>query len=95
MGEIYDDHYTQVWWEHGTGIGGDCGDGPPCEHPAYGGMDAWIFRASESMLVTPKPYKCKFCGVDIGFIKRRAYNWSDGAVHTCLSDARATKEQSA
>lgn len=83
MGDIADDHFVQLFWSEGTGIGGDCGSAPPCEHPAYGGMDAFIWRATQ-----PRPYGCKYCGKPIGFIDRKPYNYSDGSAHRCLADAR-------
>ncbi len=44
MGEIADDHFVELFWSEGTGVGADGGDGPPTDHPAYGGMDAYIRR---------------------------------------------------
>lgn len=40
--EIAGDHFVELFWSEGTGVGGDCGFGPPIDHPAYGGMDAYI-----------------------------------------------------
>ena len=44
MGEMADDHFIELFWSEGTGIGADCGYGPAAEHPAYGGMEAFIAR---------------------------------------------------
>lgn len=44
MGEIADDHFIALFWSDGTGVGGDGGLAPPVDHPAYGGMDAYIRR---------------------------------------------------
>lgn len=44
MGEIADDHFVELYWSEGTGIGGDGGFGPPCDAPEYGGMNAWMAR---------------------------------------------------
>jgi hypothetical protein len=85
MGEIYDDHYVELSWSEGVGIGGDCGFAPPTDHPAYGGINSWIVRASQR---PANVYRCKFCGSVIGFINRKAYNRLDGTPHTCLADAK-------
>ena len=85
MGEIADDHFVELFWSEGVGVGGDCGNGPPCEHPAYGGMNSYIARRAQA---PNNAYRCKFCGADIGFINRLPYNISDGLQHRCLADAR-------
>lgn len=85
MGEIADDHYTELYWSGGVGVGGDCGVAPPCDHPTYGGMNAYIQRHTQR---PANRYSCKFCGAVIGFINRKPYNPSDGSPHTCLIDAK-------
>ena len=86
--EIADDHYVELSWSEGVGVGGDCGMAPPCDHPAYGGMDAFIARA---VRVPANVYRCKFCGHGIGFINRKPYNRSDGTPHRCLAIAAEGK----
>lgn len=81
--EIADDHYVALSWSHGVGVGADCGNGPPCDNPNYGGIDSWIWRKSR---VPANLYQCKFCRQSIGFINKRPYNHSDGSPHTCLRD---------
>lgn len=89
--EHADDHYVALSWSEGTGVGASIGSddgypaGPPCDHPAFGGMDAWIRRRIQQPANT---YKCKFCGGLIGFLNRQPYNLADGASHRCLADAR-------
>lgn len=77
MGEIADDHYVALSWSEGVL------DGPPCDDPNYGGIDAWIARRARV-----SAYRCQFCGGSIGFINRKPYNLADGTAHTCLADAR-------
>lgn len=55
MGEIADDHFVQLFWSEGTGVGGDGGSGPPIDHPAYGGMDAFISRRIARPGAVPAP----------------------------------------
>lgn len=60
MGELADDHFVELFWTEGTGIGGDVYSGPPADHPAYGGMDAYIQRHASmpwSALAQPKADK--------------------------------------
>lgn len=85
MGEIADEHYTEMFWEEGTGVGeytSEYGIGP-IDHPAYGGMNAYIARRTSRIAAQ---YSCKFCGGEIKFIDRRPYNMADGSAHTCLAD---------
>ena len=89
MGEIADDHFVELYWSEGTGIGGDCGNNRPCDHPSYGGMDSYIARRIQ----TPSNvYRCKFCGAGIGFINRLPYNRSDGSPHKCLTESRRAQK---
>ena len=92
MGEIADDHFVQLYWSEGVGFGGDCGNAPPCEHPAYGGMDAYIARQVQRPANT---YRCKFCLSMIGFLNRKPYNIVDGTPHRCLSDSRGISPKAA
>lgn len=96
MGEIADDHFVSLSWSHGTGVGGNVGTndgypaGPPCDHPAFGGMDAFIARRTQRSANT---YRCKFCRSLIGFLNRQPYNLVDGTPHRCLADARALAQK--
>ena len=93
MGEIADDHFVEIYWNEGTGIGADGGFGPPCDRPEYGGMNAYIAR---QIRVPVNTYRCKFCGNPIGFIRRLPYNRTDGTPHRCLADkAAALREKQA
>ncbi len=86
MGEIADDHYEAMFWEEGTGVGehtSEYGIGP-IDHPAFGGMNAYLARRTNRIAAQ---YSCKFCGGEIKFINRRPYNMADGSAHTCLADA--------
>lgn len=46
MGEIADDHYVQLSWEEGTGIGQytTADMVGPMDNPNFGGINAWILR---------------------------------------------------
>lgn len=89
MGEIADDHMVEIYWNEGTGAGARF-DIPGVDAPEFGGMNAFMQRcADESMRSRKNRYACKFCGETIGFIQRRAYNYSDGSLHKCLSDSNA------
>lgn len=84
MGEIADDHYVALSWSEGVGVGGDCGNAPPCDHPAYGGIDSWI----ANRIRTPRSiHTCKFCGNEISFKDRKPINLN-GSDHRCLAERR-------
>ena len=89
MGEMADDHYVALSWSHGVGIGGDGGCAPPCDHPAYGGLDLYIQNHTRSRASL---YRCKFCRSLIAFVNRKPYNLVDGSDHRCLTERAATKE---
>lgn len=81
MGEIADDHMSQIWWDEGL----DYEDGPPCDSPDVGGFHNYIARRISA---PANSYRCKYCGDAIGFINRRPYNPADGSLHECLKNRR-------
>lgn len=99
MGEIADDHFSQMMWEYGNPYVMD--HEPFADTPEFGGWRAYLLRHADD---TPEQrelnkhiiehnsntrldfsFKCKFCGHGITFINKKAFD-TLGA-HMCLKNS--------